>query len=148
MVKKSLADLPRSAYVGGTAIASEMTAGAAVAAAGARFFESFKQDVLIMCVPTLASKESKLLRQLMITRELCLLDTWGSYTYKLTAAVTPGTEPGRGQARPVLGRREELGTQSHPEPWSYQKLRAAAKETVSPKSVASETFLCFKNSGI
>lgn len=136
MVKKSLADLPRSAYVGGTVIASkEKTTGATAAVAGARFFESFKQDVLIICVPTLASKESKLLRQLMTTRKLCLLDTWGSYSYKLTAAGTPGTEPGRGQAWPVL-RREELGTQSHPKPWSYQKLIVATKEAVSPKSVA------------
>lgn len=142
-MKKSLADLPRSAYGGGTAIASEeKTAGATAAVAGARFFESFKQDVLIICVPTLASKESKLLRQLMTTRKLRLLDTWGSYSYKLTAAVTPGTEPGRGHARPIL-RRKELGTQSHPKPWNYQKLIATAKETVSPKSVASETFFMF-----
>lgn len=84
----------------------------------------------------------------MITRELCLLDTWGSYTYKLTAAVTPGTETGQGQARPILRKREELGTQSHPKPWNYQKLIATAKETATSKSVASENFSCFKNSGI
>lgn len=98
-MKKSLADLHRSAYVGGTAIASEemragLAAAAAAAAAGALFFESLKQDVLIICVHTLASKESKLLRHLMTTRKLCLLDSWGSYTYKLIAAVIPCAECG------------------------------------------------------
>lgn len=42
-------------------------------------------------------------------RKLCLLDTWGSYTYKLIAAVTLCTKPGKSTSDQIPSKTEELG---------------------------------------